>query len=860
MPPASALHRSLIPDDEPSAAKLVAVAAERCPLDVAQAAAFDLGRRALAGEDLDVLVDELLASVQRALAPDLITLLELLPGGRSGLVRGGRGRREAGEAREPLPVGADTQGAVALGERRPVVVEDFAHQPAAMWPAHLRAQGVRSGIAVPIAGPGGDPYGLLAVHWRAPRRFEPGEIAFLESLGLVVSASLHAARADDEIRHRSLHDTLTDLPNRLLLLDRLGQALRRTTADAPAAAVLLIGLDRFRLINESLGHRAGDELLRAVVARLRGRLAGADTLARLGGDLFAVLCEDVDGERGALARAEGVTDALTAAFWLDETEVFVSATIGIAVATADSATPDAMLREADVALYRAKRHGGGHCELFGRDSRRRLLDRLHMEAELRRGIDDDQLRLVYQPLVSLEDARIVGAEALVRWEHPERGIVMPADFVPLAEDTGLIVPIGAWVIEEACRQLARWSAAGLAAELPYIAVNVSGRQLVVDDLPAVVARALERTGIAPSRLALEITESVLMERTASPTSVLQDLRALGVRLFLDDFGSGYSSLSYLKRFPLDALKIDQSFVSGIADRGHDLHLVEAIVGIASALGLQTVAEGVETCEQVEILLDLGCHIAQGYHFARPMPPAGIQDLLRAGLQLETGARPNRRPAARTSEAPAEPAADAQTPMAGTITLGEAAEALGVSASTLRRWEENGRIHAVRTPGGHRRFTVAEVTRLNAERGTAPACTVRPIAPPAQPLDVVRALVDQRGMDVAGAAARALYGGDGPPGWFAADDAVGPLKRWIWALASACRSGDYAIAHESTLALSRHAQLAGASLLERHRFVELFGDVAIRALATRDVEREKVAEARRLFVSLRQGLLASATAA
>jgi excisionase family DNA binding protein len=199
-------------------------------------------------------------------------------------------------------------------------------------------------------------------------------------------------------------------------------------------------------------------------------------------------------------------------------------------------------------------------------------------------------------------------------------------------------------------------------------------------------------------------------------------------------------------------------------------------------------------------------------------------------------------------------------MAGTITLGEAAEALGVSASTLRRWEENGRIHAVRTPGGHRRFTVAEVTRLNAERGTAPACTVRPIAPPAQPLDVVRALVDQRGMDVAGAAARALYGGDGPPGWFAADDAVGPLKRWIWALASACRSGDYAIAHESTLALSRHAQLAGASLLERHRFVELFGDVAIRALATRDVEREKVAEARRLFVSLRQGLLASATAA
>jgi diguanylate cyclase (GGDEF)-like protein/excisionase family DNA binding protein len=855
MPSASALHRSSRPDDEPSAARLVAVAAERCPLDVAQASAFDLGRRALAGEDLDVLVDELLASVHRALAPDLVTLLELLPDGRAGLLGG---RREAGEEREPLPVDAGTQGAIALRDRRPVVVEDSVHQPAAMWPAQLRDQGMRSGVAVPIAGPGADPYGLLAVHWRAPGRFEPAVITFLETLALVVSASLHGARADGEIRHRAMHDALTDLPNRLLFLDRLGHALRRTPDDAPVAAVLLIGLDRFRLINESLGHRAGDELLRAVAARLRDRLGSGDTLARLGGDLFAVVFEDVDGEREALARAEAVTDALAAPFRLEETEVFVSATIGIAVATPDAETPDAVLREADVALYRAKRQGGGHCELFGRDSRRRLLDRLHMETELRRGIDDDQLRLVHQPLVSLEDSRIVGAEALVRWEHPERGIVMPTDFIPLAEDTGLILPIGAWVIEEACRQLARWSAAGLAAELPYIAVNVSGRQLVEGDLPAVVARALRRTGIEPSRLALEITESVLMERTASPTAVLQDLKALGVRLVLDDFGTGYSSLSYLKRFPLDALKIDRSFVSGIADRGHDLHLVEAIVGIATALGLEIVAEGVETCEQVEILLDLGCQVAQGYHFARPMPAAGFQDLLRSGLQLEIAARPDHRPAPRTPGAPAQPVAE--TPMAGTITLGEAAEALGVSASTLRRWEEGGRIHAVRTPGGHRRFTVAEVTRLNAERGTAPARTVRPIAPPAQPLDVLRALLDQRGTDVAAAAARALYGADGPPGWFAGEDAVGPLKRWIWALVSACRSGDYAIAHESTLALSRHAHLAGASLLERHRFVELFGDVAIRALVPRDVEREKVAEARRLFVSLRQGLLASASAA
>ncbi|MEA2270175.1 MAG: hypothetical protein QOC64_2785 [Solirubrobacteraceae bacterium] len=843
-----------------SGASLVAVAGDRSPLAVAQAAVFDLGRRALAGEEPMVLVDELLASVRRALAPDVVMVLELLPDGRGSRLRGGHGWRETVREGEPVPVGSDTQGGIALRDSRPVVVEDFADEPAELWPPHLREQGLRSGIAVPIAGAGGDPYGLLTAHWHEPRRFDPAETTFLESLALVAAASLQGARADGEIRRRALHDPLTELPNRLLFVEHLGRALRRTAGDVAPVAVLLIGLDRFRVINETLGHRAGDGLLRAVAARLRGRIGSADTLARLGGDLFAVLCEDVDAEREAIARAEDVTDALAAPFWLEETELFVTATIGIAVATPDSQGPDALMREADVALYRAKSQGGGHCELFGRDSRRRLLDRLHLEAELRRGLDDDQLRLVYQPLVSLEDARIVGVEALASWEHPERGILAPSDFLPLADDTGLIVPIGAWVLEEACRQLARWSASDPAGGVPYIAVNVSGRQLIEGDLPAVVARALARTGIEPSRLALEITESVLMERTASPTAVLQELKALGVRLFLDDFGTGYSSLSYLKRFPLDALKVDQSFIAGIADRGHDLHLVEAIVGIASALGLETVAEGVETCEQVEILLDLGCQMAQGYHFARPMSASAIHDLLRSGPQLDIAARTARGRAHRAPGAAPGAPAGGDAPMTGTIALGEAAEALGVSASTLRRWEESGRIHAVRTPGGHRRFTIAEVSRLNAERGTAPAGAVRPIAPPAQPLDALRALLDQRGMDLAAAAARALYGAEGTPGWFAGDDAVGPLKRWVWALASACRSGDYAIAHESTLALSRHAQLAGATLLERHRFVELFGEASVRTLAPRDLERDKVADARRLFVSVRQGLLASAATA
>jgi diguanylate cyclase (GGDEF)-like protein/excisionase family DNA binding protein len=819
-----------------------------------QADIFGLGRRVLAGDDCDALVDELLATVQRTLAPDLVTLFELLPEQRTGTVRDGRGWSAQTLAAGPLTLGEDTQGGIALRDRRPVVVDDCEAEDGCRWPAVLVEHGMRSGIALPVLGPDGVAWGLLGVHWRAPRHVEPCEVMFLDALAFVVGVALHRERAADDIRGRALHDPLTGLPNRLLFVDRLEQVLRRTAGEAAPVCVLLIALDRFRVINETLGYGAGDELLRAVTTRLRARLGATDTLARLSGDLFAVACDGVDGEREALTRAEDLTEALAAPFWVEETDVFVTATVGIAVAGDDTRDAEGLLRNADVALFRGKQHGGGHCELFGRDQRRRLVDRLRLEADLRRGVDDGQLRLAYQPIVSLEDARIVGAEALVRWEHPQRGMVSPADFIPVAEDTGLIVAIGAWVLEEACRQLVRWSARHPDSEIPYISVNVSGRQVAEGDFPGTVAAVLARTGIDPARLVLEITESVLMERTASPVAVLEDLKDLGVRVFLDDFGTGYSSLSYLKRFPIDAVKIDRSFVSGLAEGGHDVRIVEAILGIATALGHDVVAEGVETPDQVEMLLDLGCQLAQGFHFARPMSATAIDGLLRSGLELQLPARSGDRLLSRAPAAPAETPAAEPSP-GETVTLGEAAQALNVSASTLRRWAESGRIEAIRTPGGHRRFSVSEVSRLNAARGSTQRRVVQPLAPPVQALDPLREMLDVSGFDLAGAATRALYGGDQSPGWFSEPDAEAPVRAWIAALASCCGRGVYGGARDSTLTLTRQAQLGGATLLERHAFVELFGEAALRALASATTERSVLAATRRLFVSLRQGLLA-----
>ncbi|MDX6729142.1 MAG: hypothetical protein QOK49_3947, partial [Baekduia sp.] len=430
----------------------------------------------------------------------------------------------------------------------------------------------------------------------------------------------------------------------------------------------------------------------------------------------------------------------------------------------------------------------------------------------------------------------------------------PAAFVTIAEETGLIVDLGRWVLTEACRRLARW-ASDPAIDLPYVSVNLSGRQVADPDLPEVVAEALRRTGAPADRLVLEVTESVLMSEASSPAAVLQRLKALGVRLVLDDFGTGYSSLNYLKRFPIDGLKVDRSFVAGIAEGAEDRHILAAIVRMAEGLRLDVVAEGVETLEQARWVRSLGCDAAQGYLFAPPAPAGALEPLLRRGLALERlstvwAPGPVGEPVAGPQ---AEHPADEQT-----VPLGEAADALGVSTSTLRRWADSSRIRAVRTAGGHRRFPVSELQRLKSAPAllAPPALRLTPL-PPA-PLLGVAGLLVQAGGPITAAAGRAVYD-SARPGWLRSAEAEQHLGHWIHETACACRAGEYDRAIDAMRALMRQARYAGASLLERQLFVERCGELVLRGLQERSADRAELVGARRLFARLRQALAQDAPA-
>jgi diguanylate cyclase (GGDEF)-like protein/PAS domain S-box-containing protein len=430
--------------------------------------------------------------------------------------------------------------------------------------------------------------------------------------------------AELELAHRALHDGLTGLPNRTLFLDRLGQALRRSRRRDRGVAVVFLDLDRFKVVNDSLGHKAGDRLLVDVAMRLSSALRPSDTLARFGGDELTLLCEDVDDAADARAIAQRLLDTFAEPFLVQDGEAFLQASIGIALSRDGFEVPEDLIRDADAAMYRAKDRGQG-IELFDEAMRQDVHDRLALEAALRRGIGRGELRLHCQPLVSLADGRIEGFEALVRWEHPERGLVPPGSFIPLAEETGLIVGIGAWVLGEACATLRRIiDETGMSAL--QVSVNVSPRQLQQPDFVSQVRAALDDNALEPGCLVVEITESAIMETGAA--AILRELKDLGVSLAMDDFGTGYSSLAHLRRFPLDVIKVDRSFVAGLGD-GQGSSIAGAIVSLAHALGLRTVAEGIEDDEQRRAVLALGCDVGQGFLFARPMPADDLTRLLAA---------------------------------------------------------------------------------------------------------------------------------------------------------------------------------------------------------------------------------------
>jgi diguanylate cyclase (GGDEF)-like protein len=482
-----------------------------------------------------------------------------------------------------------------------------------------------SGIAAPVRA-------MIAatrdiIGGRFERRIETGTLQELNELGEAVNhLAEQVQRQIDELTHQAFHDALSSLPNRALFLDRLAHALQRASQQQ-AVAVMFIDLDNFKVINDSLGHQVGDQLLVAFARRLRTAVRPEDTVARFGGDEFTILLERVTAVEQATGIAERLADWLRQPFIVDGHEIFTAASVGIALGTSGEDEPETLLREADVAMYRAKTSGKAQYALFETSMTRSVIERLELETDLRRALERGELALHYQPIVRIADRRLVEVEALLRWHHPSRGIISPAQFIPIAEETGLILPIGDWVLREACRQARQWQLAYPTEPPLTVSVNLSGHQFQQPGLTERVADILSETDLPAASLKLEITESATMRDTAVTLDQLHRLKGLGLKLAIDDFGTGYSSLAYLKSLPIDLIKIDRSFLKEIGQNVEDAAIVRAIVALAKTLNLTVTGEGLETPEQVHQLDLLSCDLGQGFYFSRPLPAAALADLL-----------------------------------------------------------------------------------------------------------------------------------------------------------------------------------------------------------------------------------------
>jgi diguanylate cyclase (GGDEF)-like protein/PAS domain S-box-containing protein len=550
-----------------------------------QAAVARLGEHALEGAEVAALMHDALDEAARILGVELGAVLEL-PGDRATPILRAKLGLAQSDARE-------LDGAAA---------------------AQLVGQ---------IEGRGGH-WGELWLGTATERTFGAADVDFVQALANILADAIQQRGAEDDIRYQALHDPLTGLPNRVLFMDRLGHALSRQNAEV---AVVLLDIDNFKLVNDSLGHSAGDELLMEIAPRLQGALRPSDTIARLGGDEFVVLLEQVPHARAAARVAERIVAAFEVPFQLTAGEHFAKASLGIAIADDSDSVPASLVRDADAAMYQAKGNGRGSFEVFDRAMRIRTVQRLSLENDLRRALERGELRLDYQPIVSLKDGSIASVETLLRWRHPERGLVSPEEFIGVAEECGLIEPIGCWVLETACTQAARWHALRPDERPLGISINLSVRQLTQRDLEATVAQALQRSRIEPSSVCLEITESILLEEPDSVSDTITRVSRLGVRFVLDDFGTGYSSLAYLTRLPIDGLKVDRSFVEELGRDRRSTAITTAIVRMAHALSLEVTAEGVETEQQARALQELRCELAQGFHFHRPLSAEALTELL-----------------------------------------------------------------------------------------------------------------------------------------------------------------------------------------------------------------------------------------
>jgi diguanylate cyclase (GGDEF)-like protein len=587
---------------------------------VAEAVA-ELGHRALSATEPDELLREALRVLVDVVGADYGTALRQLPDGQA-VVAAEIGEDPVAPGTILLLASSDSYARRVLDSGQPFVSEDLSRDRRVQAPQLLLVRGIVSGLAVPVRG-AASTLGVLALHSCRRRRFSGEEVAAAMALATVVATAWEQAAQHEQVAHQAMHDSLTGLPNRALFLDRLEQALsRRSRGSSGAPAVLLIDLDHFKEVNDNLGHHAGDAVLAAAARRFLRVVRPEDTVARLGGDEFAVLCETAPDEHAVASLARRVQAALERPISVDGDVITVTASVGIAVTRSQSTTAvtsDWLLRDADAALYSAKRQGHGLYALFDEQLQRQARRQLELDSELRQGLERDEFVLHYQPIRSVDDGRVLGLEALLRWRHEAHGLVPPDQFIPAAERTGLIVPLGRWVLRTACAQLAHWQQEfHRPADDPlWVAVNVSPRQLEDPQLPHDVQAALHDFHLAAGSLRLELTETYLLDGGEAGLKALTQLHDAGAMLVLDDFGTGYSALTHLTRFPIDALKVDRSFVAGLGPNTRNSAVVSAITALGGELHLDVIAEGVETAEQMSQLAATGCYGVQGYLLDRP---------------------------------------------------------------------------------------------------------------------------------------------------------------------------------------------------------------------------------------------------
>ena len=604
----------------------------------------EFGQWVLASTGVADVLNRAVELVSVTLKADYCNVLELDADGKQLLFKAATGWPAEWIGQRTVPVRPGNRVEFALSHREPVITKDYEdkEEETRFAPSPLLQFGVRSGVEVPIFGTTGT-FGILSAHSLKPRRFGEDDLSFLQSVANILALAVERKGAEERLAYLAQFDALTTLPNRHLFHDRLLQTMAQGRRSGNPMAVLYIDLDRFKLVNDTQGHGAGDKLLKEAAARLTQCIRSGDTVGRFGGDEFGAVLSDLAKPGDASIVAQKMIDALARPFDLDGHDTYVSASVGITLFPGDSEEAGALIMNADTAMYRAKEQGRSTYQYFTREMNERALARMRVEAALRRGLERREFLLHYQPKVDLESGVICGFEALLRWQHPERGMVSPVEFIPVLEDAGLIVPVGEWVMREVCRQIQAWKGSGLS--VPPVAVNLSARQFLQKDLEATVRLILRESEVDPSLIQFELTESLLMKEPEAAARTLRGLKESGVRISVDDFGTGYSSLAYLKRFPIDALKIDHAFIRDVTTNPEDAAIALAIIGLAHGLKLKVVAEGVETEGQLNFLSMHACDEMQGYYFSRPVPPSECEAMLREGRRLSLS----------TNEAAAKPA-------------------------------------------------------------------------------------------------------------------------------------------------------------------------------------------------------------